>query len=197
MWALLSPAGHWHIHDPGRGHQENPQRRVGFIPLQSRSSVKTRRLHPLHPMRPLVLQRCSEKAKPMWLLCLKELTHRQGHFHPADTAKPLSWSLYLWLLSFFSFSFLCTSCFFSSSHRALIKGVHLVKSFFSFCFKWCIPFWHKTKDLCLLFFFLRLQVFGSTVNPTWLEELMLTLSSDSAVFTSCSDRIHVITNTNV
>uniref|UniRef100_A0AAY5KTW1 ribose-phosphate diphosphokinase n=1 Tax=Esox lucius TaxID=8010 RepID=A0AAY5KTW1_ESOLU len=37
---LRSPLGHRHIHDPGRGHQENPQRRVGVLPLQPRALIE-------------------------------------------------------------------------------------------------------------------------------------------------------------
>lgn len=36
----LFPPGHRHLHDPGGGDQENPQRRVRVLPLQPRTLVK-------------------------------------------------------------------------------------------------------------------------------------------------------------
>lgn len=35
----LISAGYRHFHDPGGGHPQDPQRRVGLIPLQSRAAV--------------------------------------------------------------------------------------------------------------------------------------------------------------
>lgn len=52
--------GHRHLHDPGRGHQENPQRRIRVLPLQPRALVRSgTRQPPRPPGQPPVWDRAS------------------------------------------------------------------------------------------------------------------------------------------
>lgn len=70
---FVFPPGHRHLHDPGGGDQENPQRRVSVVPLQPRALVRNEKATPPHPrphghlsspsLRPLVATYPPERLK--------------------------------------------------------------------------------------------------------------------------------------
>lgn len=131
--SALSPAGHRHLHDPGRGHQENPQRRIGVVPLQPRPPVKNR----LRPLLPRGRQSCGGAQKGRTHVTVFKRTHTHAvrdlitqQIQPNDFSEV---SIY----DYFLFVCFCLLCVSAAPRRRLEGPCCRLMSPFSL--KRCIP----------------------------------------------------------
>lgn len=174
----LFPAGHWHLHDPGGGDQENPQRRVRVLPLQPRTVVKQSEGDPRPPPR-----RC--RAARLALFChtsSRKALNRPDGFWPTPSclfkghAHTLSLTFSPWrrskvslpslktkfvFMSISLFLFTLFSCFKLANLEHPRPGLHFNQRvhYVTLCiicttywthFKWGIPLCHVIRNILAL-----------------------------------------------
>lgn len=104
-------AGYWHLHDPGRGNQENPQWGISVLPLQSR---------PLGRYKPLRPSLSASTVGPL-------VWDSAATNPPGKVWKSARWSLTKGNLCYI------ISCFFPVCHHYIIKAFTLSTGSVTFC----------------------------------------------------------------